>query len=104
MVFLIHMAAFKGKQREEANGNLTIKESEVNTWSWLFQSFTCFFFSICLSVQKRRGSMYLEEETGKKSEVISCIFSLKEEVGALAKALRLFEVNLLTPNDQDKES
>uniref|UniRef100_A0A673BNY8 Phenylalanine-4-hydroxylase n=2 Tax=Sphaeramia orbicularis TaxID=375764 RepID=A0A673BNY8_9TELE len=40
---------------------------------------------------KRRGSMYLEEETNKKSEVISCIFSLKEEVGALAKALRLFE-------------
>ncbi|XP_075886059.1 phenylalanine-4-hydroxylase isoform X2 [Nelusetta ayraudi] len=36
----------------------------------------------------RRGSMYLEEE---RSEVISCIFSLKEEVGALAKALRLFE-------------
>lgn len=44
-------------------------------------------------VQKRRGSMYLEEETGKKSEVISCIFSLNEEVGALAKALRLFEVS-----------
>lgn len=44
-------------------------------------------------VQKRRGSMYLEEETSKKSEVISCIFSLKEEVGALAKALKLFEVN-----------
>ncbi|KAM6895750.1 phenylalanine-4-hydroxylase [Xenentodon cancila] len=39
---------------------------------------------------KRRGS-YLEEETNKKSGVISCIFSLKEEVGALAKALRLFE-------------
>lgn len=38
--------------------------------------------------------MYLEEETSKKSEVISCIFSLNEEVGALAKALRLFEVNL----------
>lgn len=38
--------------------------------------------------------MYLEEETSKKSEVISCIFSLKEEVGALAKALRLFEVNI----------
>lgn len=37
--------------------------------------------------------MYLEEETNNKSEVISCIFSLKEEVGALAKALRLFEVN-----------
>lgn len=35
--------------------------------------------------------MYLEEE---RSEVISCIFSLKEEVGALAKALRLFEVTL----------
>uniref|UniRef100_A0A8C9XS60 phenylalanine 4-monooxygenase n=1 Tax=Sander lucioperca TaxID=283035 RepID=A0A8C9XS60_SANLU len=39
------------------------------------------------------GSMYLEEETNKKSEVISCIFSLKEEVGALAKGLRLFEEN-----------
>uniref|UniRef100_A0A8C9XRI8 phenylalanine 4-monooxygenase n=1 Tax=Sander lucioperca TaxID=283035 RepID=A0A8C9XRI8_SANLU len=37
--------------------------------------------------------MYLEEETNKKSEVISCIFSLKEEVGALAKGLRLFEEN-----------
>lgn len=44
-------------------------------------------------VQKRRGSMYLEEQTGRKSEVISCIFSLNEEVGALAKALRLFEVS-----------
>lgn len=36
--------------------------------------------------------MYLEEE---RSEVISCIFSLKEEVGALAKALRLFEVTII---------
>uniref|UniRef100_A0AAQ5YFR5 phenylalanine 4-monooxygenase n=1 Tax=Amphiprion ocellaris TaxID=80972 RepID=A0AAQ5YFR5_AMPOC len=48
--------------------------------------------------RKRSGSMYLEEETDKKSEVISCIFSLKEEVGALAKALRLFEdkgINLM---------
>uniref|UniRef100_A0A8C7XF61 Phenylalanine-4-hydroxylase n=1 Tax=Oryzias sinensis TaxID=183150 RepID=A0A8C7XF61_9TELE len=42
--------------------------------------------------RRRRGSMYLEEETNK-SGVISCIFSLKEEVGALAKALRLFEDN-----------
>lgn len=42
--------------------------------------------------QGRRGSMYLEEE---RSEVISCIFSLKEEVGALAKALRLFEVPII---------
>lgn len=40
--------------------------------------------------------MYLEEETSKKSEVISCIFSLKEEVGALAKALKLFEVTWRT--------
>ncbi|XP_068611550.1 phenylalanine-4-hydroxylase [Brachionichthys hirsutus] len=38
----------------------------------------------------RRGS-YLEEETSKKSEVISFMFSIKEEVGALARALRLFE-------------
>lgn len=44
-----------------------------------------------LCEQGRRGSMYLEEE---RSEVISCIFSLKEEVGALAKALRLFEVSI----------
>uniref|UniRef100_A0A3Q1EML6 phenylalanine 4-monooxygenase n=1 Tax=Acanthochromis polyacanthus TaxID=80966 RepID=A0A3Q1EML6_9TELE len=54
--------------------------------------------SCCLHLRKRRGSMYLEEETDKKSEVISCIFSLKEEVGALAKALRLFEdkgINLM---------
>lgn len=41
--------------------------------------------------QKRRNS-YLEEDTSRKAEVITCIFSLKEEVGALAKALRLFEV------------
>lgn len=41
--------------------------------------------------------MYLEEETDKKSEVISCIFSLKEEVGALAKALRLFKVKPISP-------
>lgn len=52
--------------------------------------------SLNVFVQKRRGSMYLEEETSKKLEVISCIFSLKEEVGALAKALRLFEVNRCT--------
>uniref|UniRef100_A0A667ZPH1 Phenylalanine-4-hydroxylase n=1 Tax=Myripristis murdjan TaxID=586833 RepID=A0A667ZPH1_9TELE len=38
-----------------------------------------------------QGSMYLEEETSNKPGVLSCIFSLKEEVGALAKALRLFE-------------
>ncbi|KAJ8366648.1 hypothetical protein AAFF_G00348070, partial [Aldrovandia affinis] len=37
-----------------------------------------------------QDSMYLEEETSK-AEVLTCIFSLKEEVGALAKALRLFE-------------
>ncbi|XP_056280851.1 phenylalanine-4-hydroxylase isoform X1 [Pseudoliparis swirei] len=41
--------------------------------------------------QRRRCSMYLEEETSKKSDVITCIFSLKEEVGALARGLRLFE-------------
>lgn len=40
--------------------------------------------------------MYLEEDTNSKSEVISCIFSLKEEVGALAKALRLFEVSFVS--------
>ncbi|XP_012685708.1 phenylalanine-4-hydroxylase [Clupea harengus] len=41
----------------------------------------------------QHGSMrqaYLEEQTNKAG-VLSCIFSLKEEVGALAKALRLFE-------------
>uniref|UniRef100_A0A3Q3JRL7 Phenylalanine-4-hydroxylase n=1 Tax=Monopterus albus TaxID=43700 RepID=A0A3Q3JRL7_MONAL len=32
----------------------------------------------------------------RKSEVISCIFSLKEEVGALARALRLFEEKGIT--------
>ncbi|NP_001027850.1 phenylalanine-4-hydroxylase [Takifugu rubripes] len=42
-------------------------------------------------VQKRIGSMYLEEEIGRKFEVISCIFSLKQEVGPLTKALKLFE-------------
>uniref|UniRef100_A0A8L0DNG6 Phenylalanine-4-hydroxylase n=1 Tax=Oncorhynchus mykiss TaxID=8022 RepID=A0A8L0DNG6_ONCMY len=42
--------------------------------------------------------MYLEEETSAKAGVLSCFFSLKEEVGALAKALRLFEekgINLM---------
>lgn len=53
---------------------------------------------LCLPEQRRRGSMYLEEETDKKSEMISCIFSLKEEVGALAKALRLFEVTPFSPH------
>ncbi|KAJ8381949.1 hypothetical protein SKAU_G00027270 [Synaphobranchus kaupii] len=38
----------------------------------------------------QQGSMYLEEQT-TKSGVLSCIFALKEEVGALAKTLRLFE-------------
>uniref|UniRef100_A0A4W3IAT0 Phenylalanine-4-hydroxylase n=1 Tax=Callorhinchus milii TaxID=7868 RepID=A0A4W3IAT0_CALMI len=37
-----------------------------------------------------QGSVYLEEKS-IKSGVTSLIFSLKEEVGALAKALRLFE-------------
>uniref|UniRef100_A0A674CAG9 phenylalanine 4-monooxygenase n=1 Tax=Salmo trutta TaxID=8032 RepID=A0A674CAG9_SALTR len=44
------------------------------------------------------SSMYLEEETSAKAGVLSCFFSLKEEVGALAKALRLFEekgINLM---------
>ncbi|XP_073724256.1 phenylalanine-4-hydroxylase [Misgurnus anguillicaudatus] len=40
--------------------------------------------------QSSLTSSYLEEQTNK-SGVLSCIFSLKEEVGALAKALRLFE-------------
>uniref|UniRef100_A0A8C6UW86 Phenylalanine-4-hydroxylase n=1 Tax=Neogobius melanostomus TaxID=47308 RepID=A0A8C6UW86_9GOBI len=60
--------------------------------------------------RKRRGSMYLEEETDKTSEVISCFFSLKEEVGALAKALKLFEakgINLMhiesRPSRSNKE-
>ncbi|XP_033888228.3 phenylalanine-4-hydroxylase isoform X2 [Acipenser ruthenus] len=35
-------------------------------------------------------SMYLEE-LSNKAQVVSCIFSLKEGVGALAKTLRLFE-------------
>ncbi|KAI1888124.1 hypothetical protein AGOR_G00181810 [Albula goreensis] len=39
---------------------------------------------------RRKGSMYLEEEP-TKGGVLSCIFSLREQVGALAKALRLFE-------------
>ncbi|KAG9280173.1 phenylalanine-4-hydroxylase [Astyanax mexicanus] len=38
----------------------------------------------------QQSSMYLEEQTNK-SGVLSCIFSLNEEVGSLAKALRLFE-------------
>lgn len=38
-------------------------------------------------------SMYIEEPSNKNG-VISLIFSLKEEVGALAKVLRTFEVNV----------
>lgn len=37
--------------------------------------------------------MYLEEQVNK-SGVVSCIFSLKDEVGALVRALRLFEVSV----------
>lgn len=37
--------------------------------------------------------MYLEEQINK-SGVVSCIFSLKEGVGALVQALRLFEVSV----------
>ncbi|XP_026877397.1 phenylalanine-4-hydroxylase isoform X3 [Electrophorus electricus] len=37
-----------------------------------------------------KDSMYLEEKSNKPG-ILSYIFSLKEEVGALAKALRLFE-------------
>ncbi|XP_078273253.1 phenylalanine-4-hydroxylase [Rhinoraja longicauda] len=48
-----------------------------------------------VAVTKRIGenvqkSMYIEEQS-KKGNVISVIFSLKEGIGALAKALRLFE-------------
>ncbi|XP_063073694.1 phenylalanine-4-hydroxylase isoform X2 [Engraulis encrasicolus] len=43
-----------------------------------------------IKVDTMRRSSYLEEES---SGMLSCIFSLKEEVGALAKALRLFEEN-----------
>ncbi|KTF92048.1 hypothetical protein cypCar_00016078 [Cyprinus carpio] len=42
---------------------------------------------------ERKGSLtssYLEERLNKTG-VVSCIFSLKQEVGALVKALRLFE-------------
>ncbi|XP_039617650.1 phenylalanine-4-hydroxylase [Polypterus senegalus] len=39
-----------------------------------------------------QATMYIEEQPNKGG-VLSCIFSLKEEVGALAKALRLFEGN-----------
>ncbi|KAJ8007044.1 hypothetical protein DPEC_G00113490 [Dallia pectoralis] len=41
--------------------------------------------------KQRSGSMYLEEETSTKAGVVSCFFCLKEEVGALVKALKLFE-------------
>ncbi|XP_061085394.1 phenylalanine-4-hydroxylase-like [Conger conger] len=57
----------------------------------------------------KQGSMYLEEQA-TKAGVLSCIFSLKEEVGALAKALRLFEekgINLMhiesRPSRMNKE-
>ncbi|XP_026877396.2 phenylalanine-4-hydroxylase isoform X2 [Electrophorus electricus] len=42
------------------------------------------------AVLKETDSMYLEEKSNKPG-ILSYIFSLKEEVGALAKALRLFE-------------
>lgn len=47
--------------------------------------FVCFLFF--------QESMYIEESSNKNG-VISLIFSLKEEVGALAKVLRTFEVNI----------
>ncbi|XP_072340870.1 phenylalanine-4-hydroxylase [Scyliorhinus torazame] len=49
------------------------------------------------NVENAKKSMYIEEKT-TKGDVMSLIFSLKEEVGALAKALRMFEekgVNLI---------
>lgn len=115
MPFLLHMAALKHSHitwslnLNQAYNLIMIRKSEVYTSSWL-KNWTCGVlkcvtphWNLCvvswflfLSEQRRRGSMYLEEETGKKSEMISCIFSLKEEVGALAKALRLFEVNFST--------
>lgn len=49
--------------------------------------FGCIFF---ISFQE---SSYIEDSPNKNG-VISLIFSLKEEVGALAKVLRTFEVNI----------
>lgn len=43
--------------------------------------------------------MYIEESSNKNG-VISLIFSLKEEVGALAKVLRTFEVNIFLQETQ----
>ncbi|XP_078077219.1 phenylalanine-4-hydroxylase [Mustelus asterias] len=42
------------------------------------------------NVENAKKSMYIEEKS-TKGDVMSLIFSLKEEVGALAKALRMFE-------------
>lgn len=54
---------------------------------WVNGSNFCLFF---LSFQE---SSYIEDSPSKNG-VISLIFSLKEEVGALAKVLRTFEVNI----------
>jgi len=50
----------------------------------------CKFFVYLFYFQE---SMYIEDSSNKNG-VISLIFSLKEEVGALAKVLRTFEVNI----------
>lgn len=47
--------------------------------------------------------MYIEEPSNKNG-VISLIFSLKEEVGALAKVLRTFEVNVFFSGDPTMSS
>lgn len=87
-------------QKKKSKVHMKMKKLEHNS---AFKP-RVFLAQMCPSQQKRRGSMYLEEETNKRSEVISCIFSLKEEVGALAKALRLFEVNLTFPPTAHKHA
>lgn len=49
------------------------------------------FKGICFIFQE---TMYIEENT-YTNDMISLIFSLKEKVGALAKVLHIFEVNIL---------
>uniref|UniRef100_A0A803YIZ7 ACT domain-containing protein n=1 Tax=Meleagris gallopavo TaxID=9103 RepID=A0A803YIZ7_MELGA len=60
----------------------------------------CSVLSRALMKRKLGGeSMYIEESSNKNG-VISLIFSLKEEVGALAKVLRTFEVNIFLQETQ----
>jgi len=66
-----------------------VEKSKTDSWGE-FNDFLSHFF---------QESTYTEEPSNKNG-VISLIFSLKEEVGALAKVLRTFEVNIFLHETQ----